>query len=892
MMLRRILAPALVLLTVAPASAQSVRADRVITPLLYANITKSLTLGGTGIEGCITNPPTTANCEAVSVRLASAFLEQRLITDSTFRTQWFVGTDGGHVRAYNGGGWMPLKLDGGPVQVGGGGLHVGTSDIIDPGAGNTALDGYVGLPGYVSQTTGWRVDNAGGADFRYIFTDELHAKKFIADLEQALAGGQIIAKSVAQIGAIFTAPAPGSISTLTVKDLPSAAGMAVFEAGDYLRIRTFSRSGGSLSITDAWGTVASYTDLDGGLQSWQFTRLITNGGAMTTGTEIEIDSIVLDYGISGNGFYEVSAVDGVYGINSPYAQIVTWAGNSPIAANQTLRARLGNLRGITGTTGEYGLIAGTYAGTGGTYFRASNQAFELHGIDLKLWNGTTNVLRLDHTTPYWSMGNPAPTTYSSGTGCWSGMDAGAYKWRCGNPAGQIIDWNGTTLTIVGDVQIVGELPDAANSAKLGGVAASVFIAAKDRVNLGLDASGNPAIPAVAAPSGNGLYLSSDHVGYYGSGAWKTYMDNAGNFYLGGTGGNLTWVSATNTLTISATLSGSGAGITAISGGNITTDSITATQIAASAITTSELAANSVTSAAIVAGTIVASDIAAGAITAYEIAAVTITGANIAAGTITASKIAANTLTAAVIDSGAIGTDELYAQAVTADKIAADTITAGQIAASAITTSELAALAVTADKIAADTITAGQIAANAITTSELAASSVTADKLSVSTLSAISANIGTVTAGSISGVSLRLDAGALGVSCSGSFPTSCKFFVADTGLVVAEDLEAGDLYVYNDLRLTDSDSQVYINNPSTTDSADYPLVWSSGNGWVYRKTDGVNTTICGGGVAGLTIERGIVTDYTCAAPELTPAALLARIEQLEAQLAALRIEGRR
>jgi hypothetical protein len=39
-----------------------------------------------------------------------------------------------------------------------------------------------------------------------LFADQMHAKAFVADLEQALAGGQIIPKSVALIAQPFTAP--------------------------------------------------------------------------------------------------------------------------------------------------------------------------------------------------------------------------------------------------------------------------------------------------------------------------------------------------------------------------------------------------------------------------------------------------------------------------------------------------------------------------------------------------------------------------------------------------------------------------------------------------------------------------------------------------------------
>jgi len=55
---------------------------------------------------------------------------------------------------------------------------------------------------------------------------------------------------------------------------------------------------------------------------------------------------------------------------------------------------------------------------------------------------------------------------------------------------------------------------------------------------------------LCSPSGAGLYLSSTNLGYYDGGDWKTYMDNSGNFYLGGTSGKFQWVASTDTLTIS------------------------------------------------------------------------------------------------------------------------------------------------------------------------------------------------------------------------------------------------------------------------------------------------------------------------------------------------------
>ena len=541
------------------------------------------------------------------------------------------------------------------LTVGGTGSVTGDFSV----GGNSDFTGYVGAPGYVSQTSKWRITGDGNADFNYLYTKELHAKAFIADLEQALAGGQIISKSVAVLGADFTTPgtgsggtltavsrvvatgsatsttiaspaqahtagnlitvglksrfteatgcadtagntyfeagdpqalggdnlaiwyaynvtghasnvvtctfgassewrfivvrefsgaqttadpfddssgnaavdtsmtsgtvpvttsndvifaiamtysepvvvgsgytgtafaitgdaglyyldeykvvstseaaiatqpsaaayglkaasfkaAPGASNTLTVEDLPSAPNMRVFQSGDFVRLRQFTRDDPadgrtpSLEIADAWGTVTSYSDLADGLQSWTFTRSVTCPGAMTAGTVIPAKSLALDYGVTGNGYYEVSAVDGYNSVNSPYAQIVTWA-TTP--CTPTLRTRFGNLTGITSTSNEYGMIAGTYAATGGQFFRASNQAFELHGVDLLLWDGSSNTVKISRSAPSIALGSTLPTAYGTGTGIWMGKDSSVYKFRVGDPSGNRVAFDGTDVAI-------------------------------------------------------------------------------------------------------------------------------------------------------------------------------------------------------------------------------------------------------------------------------------------------------------------------------------------------------------------------------------------------------------------------------------------------------------
>lgn len=315
--------------------------------------------------------------------------------------------------------------------------------------GTLTVSGYVSSPTFASQTTGWRIDALGAADVRYLYADELHAKSFVADLEQALAGGQIIAKSVAMVAAPFGCPSLGGSNPLVVRDLPSAAGMAVFESSDTVVVRAFSRAAGSLTIADCVGVVTDLV-MGSGTQQWTLTRLTGgNGGTMPEGTVVAVDSLAIDYGTSGNGYYEVSAVDGLHAVNAPYAQVVTWSG-APVAANRTVRARVGNLRGITGST-EYGAILGTYGGADtGRYLRASETAFEAHNLNVSLYEGGTETIRLDRAGPSFALGNAVPPSYSVGPGVWMGNDGGTYKFRVGDPGGARLQWDGSALTIVGD----------------------------------------------------------------------------------------------------------------------------------------------------------------------------------------------------------------------------------------------------------------------------------------------------------------------------------------------------------------------------------------------------------------------------------------------------------
>jgi len=429
-----------------------------------------------------------------------------------------------------------------------------------------------------------RISYAGEGDFRYLFTDELHAKSFIADLEQALAGGQIISKSVAVLAADFALPGAGSAATLQVRDLPSAPNMAVFQSGDYVGLRQFSRSGGSLTIGWAWGTVTNYADQPDGTQTWTFTRHATTPGS-ASGT-IAADSIVLDFGVSGNGFYEVNAIDGLYAANSPYAQIVTWQTHP---ATQSVRTRFGNLRGITNVDGEFGLFAGSGTAVTDRYVRASSSAVELRNVPLALFDGANNTALLsagaNNNAPFFAMGSPLPTAPLTNSGVWMGLAGGAYQFRVGSISnGQLaqgIHWDGSNLTVRGTIVVTGSFSGVnyAGAATPGGAANSIVnqgaLATANSASWTTQVSNRPteltdgrittAINSTGVvisridPNTNwganpgaglaGLLLGGDYMGYWTGTAWRTYMDNAGRFYVNaGAGSNfLSWDGATLTV---------------------------------------------------------------------------------------------------------------------------------------------------------------------------------------------------------------------------------------------------------------------------------------------------------------------------------------------------------
>ncbi len=400
----------------------------------------------------------------------------------------------------------------------------------------------IGTDNYASQLTGWRATYAGEGDFRYLFTDEMHAKSFVADLEQALAGGQIISKSVAMLAQAFTAPAAGNTAALYVRDLPSAPNMAAFVSGDIVRLRTFSRSGGSLTIADCWGAVTGYIDGNGvnfseGVQAWTFTRSAApNAGAMAAGTVVAVDALVLDYGTTGTGFYEVNAIDGTYGQNSPYARIVKWTTHP--ATGSVVVGQFGNLRGAYGYAGtEYGLAVGEY-GSG----KANITIDPTNGVRLRSYS--TDILQIKNSDGLGYIVGPlyldtgggiyqgsgtfaSPTTglklwNDSGVGRIGGYTAGTIQWY-GNTDGKLyagagnvwMDQNGLGFN--------------AASGKLTGSTASWWYSGNRYLSMGTVVDlGVPTSGFIETRTGLPFNINADSFTFNSGAVWHAGNDGAGS----------------------------------------------------------------------------------------------------------------------------------------------------------------------------------------------------------------------------------------------------------------------------------------------------------------------------------------------------------------------------
>ena len=305
-------------------------------------------------------------------------------------------------------------------------------------------------------------------------------------------------------------------------------------------------------------------------------------------------------------------------------------------------------------------------GTQDLFVAAKIAIFEDSYIQNTLNIGTTsNTLNASNITlaggtssPYISLGQGTGTTVNQSydaAGIFLGVASGTPKLSLKNASGnRYLKWDGSDLEIAGNIQITsgpvasqlnqinaatGSNASAASSAQS---SADDAQSTADGINANTGSLINPtdysfggdatfsmnALPASITTAG--LYLGSNNLGYHDGTVYKSYMDNGGNFYLGGTSGALQWNGTT--LSIEGEIT--------ITGGNAATNSSVSTATS-NAVTSGSNAA----SAAQTAATNVANTAQGTADTAVSNAATAQSTANAATASAASAQATANAVAA-------------------------------------------------------------------------------------------------------------------------------------------------------------------------------------------------------------------------------------------------------
>jgi len=202
------------------------------------------------------------------------------------------------------------------------------TQYIDWDGSGLTIKGTLQSPGFASGISGWKIDQAGNAEFNNVSVrGSIVATVFEKALISAHAGSLIVTKSASTLAADCVVPSSGTWS-LTVK---KQNGAAPFSSGDIIRIKDIS--GDTWMVVD---TGAASGD------NWIYTATYQSGTRPYTYKE---GFAAIDYGVSGDGGV-ITTADLT---NAPYISVFTHAG-SPWSA-LTEKARLGNLSGITGASG-------------------------------------------------------------------------------------------------------------------------------------------------------------------------------------------------------------------------------------------------------------------------------------------------------------------------------------------------------------------------------------------------------------------------------------------------------------------------------------------------------------------------------------------------------------
>lgn len=408
-------------------------------------------------------------------------------------------------------------------------------------SGNPRL-ASIGATNWASRTAGWIVDAGGNAETQTFWSREMHVTSFVTDYERAIDGLEIVTPGVAVLSEDFTVPPLGASSGNFRVEYRPRSTAPLFSVGDTVVIHTYSRGGGALTVSDAIGTVSGPDTTNPTYQQWTFTRGsgVNTGGTMAGAAIVPAKTIVLDYGVSGQGFVETNATAPTQLVS------MTSAGTTATATTNTPHGFL---------TGDTVVISGAsqppYNGAFVvTVTGASTFTYTLSGATSTpavCVNGCAAVGAYGVNTPYVQVSTWAgsPTYGVTPRTRWGNLRGLTGVGEYGILAG---DFTGRHYVRISD-----------QNAEIAGLPLDLYDGATKTISLSPTAPslaiGNP-IPTGFGTGANGLWAGRDSDGTY-------------KFRLGTPGGTrVAWDG------VALTLAGEGSGVTNINGGNIQANSIT------------------------------------------------------------------------------------------------------------------------------------------------------------------------------------------------------------------------------------------------------------------------------------------------------------------------------
>jgi hypothetical protein len=395
-----------------------------------------------------------------------------------------------------------VGFDGGIVK-----MMIGDADnFISWDGDSLAVAANLSSANYVSGLSGWNLDPTGDAEFRDVKVRG-SIKSSIVEYGQVLAidGGFIAAKSSGLVETDFTAVVTNFDIDVQIAEGASSSDLPNYwAADDVLRVKSGN--------TDMWVTVVSTTD---NVDYWTLT---VSKESPTEDVDIYAGATLINYGQSGEGAIELIG-------GEPMIRMFTHTGTPYSSVDDFLV--IGNLDGQFGVSGsELGFGVGDPLMLD-DYFVATEDGIRM--------SGELRIGAIDYTT---------------GVGFWAGKESSVSKFRVGDPAGDYIRWNGSTLEIRGSIAITGSSTGLDNFG-IGDLAyqnnvtwEQVIGANKPEDNATAGATWNvdlAGIPSTLEDDGTiGLHLTSEFMGYYDGDEFTTYIDNDGGFYFKGSTGYIAW----------------------------------------------------------------------------------------------------------------------------------------------------------------------------------------------------------------------------------------------------------------------------------------------------------------------------------------------------------------